>query len=121
MARSLRPALPVLPLALLALAAAGQEGARVERLLAANPQGFKPVTLENGKLVLRLLPNPDLVGDLPHWHYDVFEVVWRKPFPWFGNGKIQFVLNEQATVGEMKMNVPNNDFWFDELEFKRKK
>ena len=45
------------------------------------------ISLENGKLVLRLLPNPDLVADLTHWHYDVFEVTWRKPFPWFGKGK----------------------------------
>lgn len=83
--------------------------------------GDAAVTLENGKLVLRLLPNPDLVGDLSYWHYDVFEVTWRKSFPWFGKGKVQFVMNEQASVNEMKINVPNNDFWFDELEFKRAK
>jgi hypothetical protein len=81
--------------------------------------GDATVTLENGKLVLRLLPNPDFVADLTHWHYDVFEVTWRKAFPWFGSGKVQFVLNERAAVTEMKMNVPNNDFWFDELEFRK--
>lgn len=78
------------------------------------------VTLENGKLVLRLLPNPDFVADLTHWHLDVFELRWRKAFPWFGAGKAQFVLNERMQVTEMKLNVPNNDFWFDELEFKKK-
>jgi CubicO group peptidase (beta-lactamase class C family) len=82
--------------------------------------GDATVTLENGKLVLRLLPNPDFVADLSHWHFDVFEVCWRKAFPWFGSGKVQFVLNERTDVTEMKMNVPNNDFWFDELEFKKK-
>lgn len=83
--------------------------------------GDATVTIENGKLVLRLLPNPDLVADLTHWHFDVFEVKWRKSFPWFGAGKVQFVLNERAVVTEMKMNVPNNDFWFDELEFRKKR
>lgn len=82
--------------------------------------GDATVTLENGKLVLRLLPNPDFVADLTHWHFDVFEVRWRKAFPWFGSGKVQFVLNDRTDVTEMKMNVPNNDFWFDELEFKKK-
>jgi hypothetical protein len=81
--------------------------------------GDATVTLEKDRLVLRLLPNPDFVADLTHWHLDVFEVRWRKSFPWFGSGKVQFVLNERAEVTEMKMNVPNNDFWFDELEFKK--
>ncbi len=83
--------------------------------------GEASVSLENGKLVLRLLPNPDLVADLTHWHYDVFELTWRKPFPWFGKGKVQFVMNDRAEVTELKLNVPNNDFWFDEPEFKKKK
>lgn len=82
--------------------------------------GDATVALENGKLVLRLQPNPDFVADLSHWHFDVFEVRWRKAFPWFGSGKVQFVLNERNDVIEMKMNVPNNDFWFDELEFRKK-
>lgn len=83
--------------------------------------GDASVTLEGGRLVLRLLPNPDLVADLTHWHYDVFELKWRKSFPWFGSGKVQFILNERAVVTEMKVNVPNNDFWFDELEFRKTK
>lgn len=83
--------------------------------------GDATVAVEGGKLVLRLLPNPDFVADLTHWHLDVFEVKWRKSFPWFGAGKVQFILNERSAVTEMMLNVPNNDFWFDELEFKKKR
>jgi hypothetical protein len=77
------------------------------------------VKLENGKLVLRLLPTPDLTADLEHWQHDVFEVKWHKKHAWFGDGKVQFILNLQSAVSEFKMDVPNEDFWFDELEFKK--
>lgn len=83
--------------------------------------GDATVTLENGRLVLQFLPAKDLVGDLHHWHYDTFEIKWRKEFAWFGAGKVQFFMNEKADVVELKIDVPNEDFWFTELEFKRKK
>lgn len=57
---------------------------------------------------------------LTHWHFDTFEVQWRKRLPWFGKGKVQFHLDEQGKVTEMKVTVPNDDFWFTELEFKKK-
>jgi hypothetical protein len=37
--------------------------------------GKSNVTMENGHLVLELAPKE--VGDLQHWHYDTFKVVWR--------------------------------------------
>ncbi|MBE0595029.1 MAG: serine hydrolase [Gemmatimonadales bacterium] len=82
--------------------------------------GDATVTLEDGGLVLRLLPNPDLVGDLTHWHHDTFQVVWRHEFPWFGRGWVQFVLDRTGRVVELRMDVPNEDFWFNELEFKKR-
>jgi CubicO group peptidase (beta-lactamase class C family) len=83
--------------------------------------GNATVTLENGGLVLRLLPNPDLVADLTHWHYDTFELTWRKKFAYFGKGKVLFVFNNLGKVIEMKLDVPNEDFWFDELELLKQK
>jgi CubicO group peptidase (beta-lactamase class C family) len=82
--------------------------------------GDATVSRENGKLVVRLLPNPDLIGDLRHWHFDTFEVDWRHEFPWFDKGTVQFVMDAMGNVGEMKIDVPNEDFWFTELEFKKK-
>lgn len=81
--------------------------------------GDATVTADSGRLVLRFLPAPDLVGDLTHLHHDVFRVTWRHDFPWFGDGTVQFVLGRDGKVAEMKVDVPNGDFWFTELEFRR--
>jgi len=82
--------------------------------------GDATVTAENGKLVLRLVPAPDFVGDLEHWHYDTFRLQWRSsvvyPFP---KGFVTFTLDAQGKTDAMKIDVPNNDFDFKELEFKR--
>jgi hypothetical protein len=82
--------------------------------------GDAAVSLENGKLVLRLLPNPDLVADLVHLHYDTFTIRWRKELAWFGKGTVTFMLNAAGRIDEMKLNVPNDDLWFDELQMRRK-
>lgn len=78
------------------------------------------MTLEDGKPVLRLFPNPDLVDDLSHWHSDIFGVTWRHDFPWFGRGKVQFHMNNNGAIEEFAMDFPNQKFWFNELEFRKK-
>lgn len=82
--------------------------------------GDAKVTEENGKLVLRFVPSSLFVGDLEHWHFDTFRVKWRDsivyPFP---RGFVSFTLNPQAKPDEMKIDVPNPDFDFKELEFRR--
>jgi CubicO group peptidase (beta-lactamase class C family) len=83
--------------------------------------GDATIAHENNKLVLRIHPNPELTADLVHWQHDVFEVKWHKKHAWFGDGKLQFVLNEKSEATEFKMHVPNEDFWFEELEFKKLK
>jgi CubicO group peptidase (beta-lactamase class C family) len=82
--------------------------------------GDATVALEDGRLVLRLLPAGDLVGDLTHWHRDMFRVHWRREFPWFGDGLVQFVLNASGDADQVKIDVPNDDFWFNELELRRR-
>ncbi|HEV2765251.1 MAG TPA: serine hydrolase [Pyrinomonadaceae bacterium] len=82
--------------------------------------GEARVVEEDGKLVLRLAPAPNFVGDLEHWHFDTFRVRWREgivyPFP---RGFVTFTLDRRGRVDEMKIDVPNPDFDFKELEFKR--
>jgi CubicO group peptidase (beta-lactamase class C family) len=56
--------------------------------------GETKVALENNKLVLRFGPN--FTGDLQHWHYDTFRVVWRDPVQ--GKGFVNFRLNTQGRV-----------------------
>ncbi|HEX8146799.1 MAG TPA: DUF3471 domain-containing protein, partial [Pyrinomonadaceae bacterium] len=82
--------------------------------------GDAKVTEEQGRLVVRLLPSPAYVGDLEHWHFDTFRIKWREsvvyPYP---RGWVTFNLDAQGKVSEMKIDVPNPDFDFKELEFKR--
>jgi CubicO group peptidase (beta-lactamase class C family) len=82
--------------------------------------GDARVTEENGRLVVRLVPSPNYVGDLEHWHFDTFRIKWREsvvyPYP---RGWVTFTLDPQGKVSEMKIDVPNPDFDFKELEFKR--
>ena len=82
--------------------------------------GDAKIIESNGKLILNILPAPDLIGDLTHWHHDVFKIIWRKQFAWFDEGYIQFIMNPAGDIVEFKLDVPNDDFWFEELEFKRK-
>ena len=83
--------------------------------------GDARVTEEGGRLVVRLVPSPNYVGDLEHWHFDTFRLKWRDsvvyPYP---RGWVTFQLDPQGKVSEMKIDVPNPDFDFKELEFKRK-
>lgn len=82
--------------------------------------GDAVVAEEAGKLVLRLSPSPNFVGDLEHWHFDTFRVKWRDSVPYpFPRGFVTFTLDSQGKVEEMKLDVPNPDFDFKELEFKR--
>lgn len=82
--------------------------------------GEAVVTSEGGVLVVSFLPNPDLVGDLTHHHFDTFVIEWRRTFAWFDEGTVQFILDPSGDVLEMKIDVPNEDLWFYELEFRKK-
>jgi CubicO group peptidase (beta-lactamase class C family) len=84
-----------------------------------NVYGDATVTVENGSLVLRLLANPQLVADLTHLQLDTYVVKWRHEFPWFGSGRAQFVLGSNARITQLKLEVPNEDFWFEELDLRR--
>jgi len=82
--------------------------------------GDAKITEENGKLVLRLVPAPNFVGDLEHWQYDTFRVKWRPSIVYpFHKGFVTFTINAQGQVDEMKIDDPNPDFDFKELKFNR--
>jgi putative alpha-1,2-mannosidase len=79
------------------------------------------VWTENGKLVLRLKPAPNFVADLEHWHYDTFKIKWRPSVAYnFPQGFVTFTIDKSGKPDELKIDQPNNDFWFYELEFRRK-
>lgn len=83
--------------------------------------GDATVADENGKLVLRFVQSPNFVADLEHWHYDTFQIKWRPTVAYnFPRGFVTFTIDKTGAADEMKIDQPNNDFWFYELEFKRK-
>ncbi|MEO5903853.1 MAG: DUF3471 domain-containing protein [Gemmatimonadaceae bacterium] len=63
--------------------------------------GTARVTTENGQLALELAPR--LVGDLEHWHYDTFNVVWRDHRD--GTNLVTFTLDSNGQVELMKTDV----------------
>ena len=81
--------------------------------------GDAKVEVENEKLVLRLLPNPLMVADLEHLHYDTWVIRWRNTFAWFDEGIAQFVPDAKGQFTEIRLDVPNDDLWFHELQLKR--
>ncbi len=84
--------------------------------------GDVAITEENGKLVMRLVPAPNFVADLEHWNYDTFQIHWRRSVPYnFPRGFVTFTLDKFGKTDQLKIDQPNNDFWFYELELKRSK
>jgi CubicO group peptidase (beta-lactamase class C family) len=64
-----------------------------------------PITLEDGRLVLRFSHNPAFVADLEHWHYDTFRLVWRDPY--IPEGLLTFRLNSRGQVESFQFDQPN--------------
>jgi len=84
--------------------------------------GDVTVTEENGKLVMRLVPAPNFVADLEHWHYDTFQIKWRSSVNYnFPRGWVTFTIDKDGKTDQLKIDQPNNDFWFYELDLKRSK
>ena len=80
--------------------------------------GNAEVVLEQDKLVVKFLPTPIFIGDLSHWHLDIFRIRLRD-IPSLPMGTVQFIINAEGKVEEMRINIPNPDFDFTELEFKK--
>ena len=58
--------------------------------------------LENDKLVFDY--NPRHIGDLEHWHYDTFRVIWRNPiFDMVPKSFLTFYLDEKGKVEKLKV------------------
>lgn len=84
--------------------------------------GDVTIAEENGKLVLRMIPSPNFVADLEHWHYDTFRIKWRPSVSYnFPRGFVTFTIDKDGKTDQLKFDQPNNDFWFFELELKRTK
>ncbi|MGI8494491.1 MAG: serine hydrolase [Pyrinomonadaceae bacterium] len=84
--------------------------------------GDATVTEENGKLVLRFIQSPNFVANLEHWNYDTFQIKWRPSVSYnFPRGFVTFTIDKNGKTDQMKIDQPNSDFWFYELDFHRSK
>jgi len=84
--------------------------------------GATTVTEENGKLVLRFGPSPNSVADLEHWNDDTFQIKWRPSVAYnFPRGFVTFTIDKSGSTADLKIDQPNNDFWFYELSLKKVK
>jgi CubicO group peptidase (beta-lactamase class C family) len=89
----------------------------------ADAYGKISVAEEGEKLKIHFEHTPDLSATLSHWHYDVWELKWDRPevLPWFTFGTVQFELDNNTEVKGISFDVPNDDFWFEELNAKKMK
>jgi CubicO group peptidase (beta-lactamase class C family) len=80
--------------------------------------GSATVVLKDGKLIMTLDPAPLFSATIEHWHYDTFSFYFKN-FPSLPRGMVSFTLTKAGKVDEMKIDLPNPDFDFTELDFKK--
>ena len=88
-------------------------------------RGYGTISIrqENGKLKISFEHTPDLTATLEHWHYDTWKMNWDNPevLAWFTFGTVKFNLDNNAKVSGLEFDVPNDDFFFEELNATKSK
>jgi CubicO group peptidase (beta-lactamase class C family) len=80
--------------------------------------GDAEIKIEGGRLVLTFLPSKKVfTGELEHWHYDTFKVVFKDEYLTFG--LITFSFDSSGLVTGFKIDLPSGDFHFWNLDFKK--
>lgn len=80
--------------------------------------GEATVGLREGSLYLQFVPTPIFNGKLNHWHYDTFTIEFPE-VPSLPEGTVNFVINASGDLEQMRIDIPNPDFDFTELEFRK--
>jgi len=81
--------------------------------------GDATISLKEGSLYLQFVPTPLFHSSLVHWQYDTFTIKFPD-VPSLPEGTVNFVLNASGEIEQMRVDVPNPDFDFTELEFFKK-
>lgn len=68
------------------------------------------------QLKLEFEHSPLLTASLTHWHHDVWEIHWDHPQAWFSFGTIKINTDNNLKVIGFDFDVPNDDFFFEELK-----
>ncbi len=76
------------------------------------------ITIEQkkDKILLVFKNAPLLNAELIHWHYDTWQIKWLEPQAWFSFGTIKFNIDNNRKILGFDFDVPNNDFFFEELK-----
>jgi CubicO group peptidase (beta-lactamase class C family) len=78
------------------------------------------ISVEGDRLVLSMEPAQNFVADLEHWHYNTFQIRWRKSVKYnFPRGFVNFTINASGKPDQLVIDQPNDDFWFYELDLRR--
>jgi len=68
--------------------------------------------------MLTFLPSKTVfTGELEHWHYDTFKVVFKDEYLTFG--LITFSFDSSGKVTGFKIDLPSGDFHFWNLDFRK--
>ncbi len=73
----------------------------------------------NGDLQLQWEHSPLLNSTLTHFNYDAYEMNWDHPQVWFSFGTVEFEKDAYNRVVGISFDVPNDDFFMQELNAKR--
>jgi CubicO group peptidase (beta-lactamase class C family) len=76
------------------------------------------VSENNGAMEINFEHSAPLSATLTHWHYDTFEMTFKKTHPWFTFGTVKFTTDNNQEITGIEFDVPNDDFWFYELNAK---
>lgn len=71
---------------------------------------------EEDQIKLEFEHTPLLAASLSHWQNDEWKINWTYPHAWFSFGTVTFKGDRKTWVTEMEFDVPNDDFWFEELK-----
>ncbi|KPM47345.1 serine hydrolase [Jiulongibacter sediminis] len=73
------------------------------------------VKMNGDKLEIIFPHTASLQADLTHWHHDTYQMHFVKKHPWFTLALVKFTSDASQKVTGIEFTVPNNDFWFEEL------
>jgi CubicO group peptidase (beta-lactamase class C family) len=81
--------------------------------------GDVKVSNQDGGLFFSMEPSKELFsGKMEHFHYDTWKVQFNDPYLPFA--LVSFQIGPKAEVQGLKIDLPNGDFHFWQLDFKRK-
>lgn len=74
------------------------------------------ISQNNDEISLQFQDSPLLSAKLTHWHHDVWQIHWDHPQAWFSFGTIKINTDNNMNVLGFDFDVPNDDFFFEELK-----